>query len=170
MEPRENHQWRIQLSSVTFYHHIESQIMNAQFSSRVLSEHQVRRESFDSNNKEHRASLKKFLETGNWGDVQFFTEYPYVTVPETVFRKFALAMLTRWSWSIPAPFDHTRIQLSEPRHIRPYYRIIWLLRWLGKIECAIYTNKKQREMSLTRAWLSLVCNTLLLFQTELYYL
>ena len=69
--------------------------MNAKFSSRVLSEPQVRRESFDSKNKEHRASLKKFIETGNWGDVQFFAEYPYVTVPETVFRKFTLAMLTR---------------------------------------------------------------------------
>ena len=69
--------------------------MNAQFSSHVLSEQQVRRESFDSKNKEHRASLKKFIETGNWGDVQFFAEYPYVTVPETVLRKFSLAMLTR---------------------------------------------------------------------------
>lgn len=65
------------------------------FSSRVLSEPGVRRENFDPKNKEHRASLKKFLETGNWGDIQFYTEYPYVTVPETVLRKFALAMLTR---------------------------------------------------------------------------
>lgn len=65
------------------------------FSSRVLSKPQVRRETFDPKNKEHRASLKKFIETGNWGDVQFFAEYPYVTVPETVFRKFSLAMLSR---------------------------------------------------------------------------
>ncbi len=69
--------------------------MNAKFSSRVLSKPNVNREMFDPKNKEHRASLKKFIETGNWGDVQFFAEYPYVTVPETVFRKFALAMLTR---------------------------------------------------------------------------
>lgn len=64
-------------------------------SSRVLSKPQVRRETFDPKNKDHRASLKKFIETGNWGDVQFFAEYPCVTVPETVFRKFSLAMLSR---------------------------------------------------------------------------
>ncbi len=64
-------------------------------SSRVLNKPIVRRESFDPKNKEHRSSLKKFIETGNWGDVQFFAEYPYITVPETVFRKFSLAMLTR---------------------------------------------------------------------------
>lgn len=65
------------------------------FSSRFLSKPQVRRETFDSKNKEHRVSLKKFIETGKWGDVQFFAEYPCVTVPETVFRKFSLAMLSR---------------------------------------------------------------------------
>lgn len=64
-------------------------------SSRVLREPTVRRENFDPKNKEHKASLKKFIETGNWGDVQFFAEYPYVTVPETVLRKFSMAMLTR---------------------------------------------------------------------------
>ena len=63
-------------------------------SSRILSKPQVRRETFDPKNKEHRDSLKKFIETGNWGEVQFFAEYPYVTVPETVFRKFSLAMLS----------------------------------------------------------------------------
>ena len=65
------------------------------FSSRGLSKPQVRRETFDPKNKEHKASLKKFIETGNWGDVQFFAEYPCVTVPETVLRKFSLAMLSR---------------------------------------------------------------------------
>ena len=63
--------------------------------SRVLNTPMVRREPFDPNNNEHRDSLKKFIETGNWGEVQFFAEYPYVTVPETVFRKFSLAMLAR---------------------------------------------------------------------------
>lgn len=65
------------------------------FSSRALREPSVRRENFEPKNKEHRASLKKFLETGNWGDVQFYAEYPCETVPETVLRKFALATLTR---------------------------------------------------------------------------
>ena len=64
-------------------------------SSRVLREPTIRRETFEPKNKEHRASLKKFIETGNWGDVQFFAEHPCVTVPETVLRKFSMAMLTR---------------------------------------------------------------------------
>ena len=61
--------------------------------SRILNTPTVRREKFEPSNIEHRASLKKFIETGNWGEVQFFPEYPCVTVPETVFRKFSLAMI-----------------------------------------------------------------------------
>mgnify|MGYP003596754847 CR=1 FL=1 len=57
--------------------------------SRVLKASQVRREHFDPANLEHQESLSVFLATGNWGEVQFFVEQPYVTVPETVLRMFA---------------------------------------------------------------------------------
>ena len=59
------------------------------FQSRILKSAQVRREEFNPKNKEHLKSYQKFLKTGNWGDVQFHCEFPYVTVPETVSRKFA---------------------------------------------------------------------------------
>ncbi len=65
------------------------------FQSRVLHANQVRREHFDPRNKEHQRSLKTFLNTGNWGTVQFFAEHPYVTVPETVMRKFCLHHLDK---------------------------------------------------------------------------
>jgi hypothetical protein len=62
---------------------------------RVLATPLVPRTTFDPKNKEHRASLKKFLDTGSWGSIQFFPEEPYVTVPETVLRKFALHNLQK---------------------------------------------------------------------------
>ena len=57
-------------------------------STKVLNGSHVQREHFDPENRDHLSSLKKFLSTGNWGKVQFFAELPYVTVPETVMRKF----------------------------------------------------------------------------------
>lgn len=59
------------------------------FKSEILRKALVRREPFDPKNKEHLKSYKSFLNGGNWGDVQFYCEFPYVTVPETVSRKFA---------------------------------------------------------------------------------
>jgi hypothetical protein len=61
--------------------------------SRLLKDHRVRREYFDPDNQQHRVSLERFLVTGNWGDVQFFIEPPFVTVPEMVLRRFALHSL-----------------------------------------------------------------------------
>lgn len=58
--------------------------------SKILKGNQVKREHFDPDNKDHMNSLKKFLLTGNWGKVQFFVEPPYITVPETVMRKFCM--------------------------------------------------------------------------------
>lgn len=49
----------------------------------------VRREKFDPANEEHLASFKIFIETGNWGDVQFHAELPFIEVPMTVLMKFA---------------------------------------------------------------------------------
>lgn len=48
----------------------------------------VNREVFDPKNKEHIKSFKCFVDTGNWGDIQFFEEAPFTTVPDTVTHKY----------------------------------------------------------------------------------
>lgn len=53
---------------------------------RSVSSHRV---SFDPTNEEHCASLKAFLETGNWGKVMFHAEYPYSDIPTYVLAKYA---------------------------------------------------------------------------------
>lgn len=57
--------------------------------SSVLRAASVNRQQFDPENRDHLASLQKFLETGNWGATQFYCEYPYTDVPTTVLTKFA---------------------------------------------------------------------------------
>jgi hypothetical protein len=61
--------------------------------SNILREARIPRECFDPKNTAHLKSLKMFLDTGNWGEIQFYAEAPYVTVPETVLRKVAQAAL-----------------------------------------------------------------------------
>jgi hypothetical protein len=61
--------------------------------SKILKGNQVKRENFNPKNKAHLESFKKFLSTGNWGKIQFYVEAPYVTVPETVLRKFCMHQL-----------------------------------------------------------------------------
>src|SRR5438046_1823824 len=51
------------------------------------------REMFDPTNTNHLYSYKRFLDTNNWGDIQFHVEYPYETVIETVTRRFAQHVL-----------------------------------------------------------------------------
>ncbi len=70
-------------------------VLETRLQSRILRENQVRREFFDPTNHEHLESYQTFLKTGNWGKVQFHEEFPYVTVPETVSRKFALHTLSQ---------------------------------------------------------------------------
>ncbi len=53
----------------------------------------IRREIFDPRKKEHLESLKIFLQTGNWGDIQFYAELPYIEVPMTVLTKYSTYML-----------------------------------------------------------------------------
>ena len=55
----------------------------------ILDRAKVRREQFNPKSRVHRASLKNFLNTGNWGEIQFYPEAPYVSVPETVLRKMS---------------------------------------------------------------------------------
>lgn len=47
------------------------------------------RSEFDPSNKEHLASLRTFVQTGNWGKNQFVCEFPFTDVPMTVLMKFA---------------------------------------------------------------------------------
>ena len=63
--------------------------------SKILRSAQLARQEFDPKNKKHRNSFKKYLETGSWGEIQFFAEAPYVTVPETVFRKYCAWSLAK---------------------------------------------------------------------------
>ena len=55
---------------------------------RISTLSKINRVNFDPRKKAHLDSVKKFLETGNWGDVQFYCEYPYTDVPMTVLTKF----------------------------------------------------------------------------------
>jgi hypothetical protein len=70
--------------------------------SRLLHANQVRREIFDPANAEHRASYLTFVETGVWGSVQFFHEFPFETVPATVAHKFAVHALRELAAPAPA--------------------------------------------------------------------
>ena len=72
---------------------------------RGVSSHRV---SFDPANEAHCASLKKFLETGNWGGVMFYPEYPYMDVPTYVLAKFASHQLGVVRKSVVAQFEDAR--------------------------------------------------------------
>ncbi len=52
------------------------------------SREMIRREFFDPKNEQHVESMKAFVRTGNWGNVQFFCEHPYTDVPTTVFMHY----------------------------------------------------------------------------------
>jgi hypothetical protein len=49
----------------------------------------VNRELFDPTDASHVASLMVFLQTGDWGEMQFYPELPYIEVPMTVLTKYA---------------------------------------------------------------------------------
>lgn len=61
--------------------------------SKILRRALVNRQTFDPENPQHIRSLKTFIATGNWGDVQFYVEAPYEDVPTTVLMRFASSML-----------------------------------------------------------------------------
>lgn len=50
---------------------------------------------FNPKNRKHLASLKKFLTTGNWGDIRFQPELPHVEVPMTCLVKLANHVLAK---------------------------------------------------------------------------
>ena len=68
---------------------------DARLQSRILKDHQIKREIFDPSKRAHRESLDHYLKTGNWGEIQFYAESPCATVPETVLRKMASAAIIR---------------------------------------------------------------------------
>ena len=55
----------------------------------ILKQPLINRQKFDPTNDSHLASFEVFMRTGNWGDIQFFTELPYNEVPMTVLMKYA---------------------------------------------------------------------------------
>jgi hypothetical protein len=63
----------------------------------ILRNARIIREEFDPLCSDHRDSLREFLDTGNWGKIQFYPEAPYLNVPETVLRKLAIwALENKW--------------------------------------------------------------------------
>lgn len=57
--------------------------------STILRRAGANRQYFDPRNQEHIESLKSFIQTGNWGTVQFYCEFPFTDVPMTVLMKHA---------------------------------------------------------------------------------
>lgn len=57
--------------------------------STILRRASINRQFFDPTNREHLESLRVFIDTGNWGSVQFYCEFPFTDVPMTVLTKFA---------------------------------------------------------------------------------
>ena len=53
----------------------------------ILETAAIVRVAFDPADLAHLKSLQHWLKCGNWGDVKFKVESPYITVPETVMRK-----------------------------------------------------------------------------------
>lgn len=51
------------------------------------------REKFNPRNKKHLASLKVFLETNRWGEVQFELVPPFTSIPHMVLTMFAMSKL-----------------------------------------------------------------------------
>jgi hypothetical protein len=66
-----------------------SQVADMLGQSGILRNARIVREEFDPLNSDHRDSLREFLDTGNWGKIQFYPEAPCLNVPETVLRKMA---------------------------------------------------------------------------------
>ena len=78
--------------------------------SAALRIHGVKRAYFDPANKAHCQSLKVFLETGGWGDIMFFPEFPYTEVPATVLAKFARYRLKTTSQKVkPTTNEDTQV-------------------------------------------------------------
>lgn len=61
--------------------------------STILRRASVNRQHFDPSNSEHIDSLRTFINTGNWGTVQFYCEFPFTDVPMTVLMKYAGAKI-----------------------------------------------------------------------------
>ena len=55
---------------------------------RISTMVKINRVTFDPKKKEHLESVKTFIETGNWGAVQFYCEFPFTDVPMTVLMKY----------------------------------------------------------------------------------
>lgn len=76
----------------------------------------VKRETFDPANAEHIESMRVYVRTGNWGNVQFYPEVPYIEVPMTVLMKYAAFSLgvSREDSSEREARLSTRPRVTEP--------------------------------------------------------
>lgn len=75
-----------------------------------LQKHGIKRVNFNPKDAAHLRSMKTFIESGNWGKVQFLPEFPYNDVPTTILMKFATYSLkantaTRMNRLILGPND-----------------------------------------------------------------
>jgi hypothetical protein len=55
--------------------------------------YELQREIFDPKNPAHLESYRRFLMTGNWGNLRFHIEIPHNTVTETVTSRFCIEQL-----------------------------------------------------------------------------
>ena len=51
--------------------------------------------TFDPSNIEHRASLKSYLASGQWGTIRFDLEHPYLDLATMALRKLAIYTLNK---------------------------------------------------------------------------
>jgi hypothetical protein len=79
----------------------------------------VNREVFDPTNAAHLLSLKVFLATGNWGDVQFYPEAPFTEAPATVLTKYARHVL-----GVVPQTDEERAAAHAARGVLPFPRVL----------------------------------------------
>jgi hypothetical protein len=85
----------------------------------VLSQSKVARVKFNPKSKKHLDSLKMFLETGRWGDVQFQVEAPYVSVPHMVLTKFAMDRLRISTPDVSQEEPTAKVRVETPEIVDP---------------------------------------------------
>lgn len=71
------------------------------------------RTHFNPKNKAHVASLKQYLETGNWGEAKFVCEGTYLSVPDYVMRKYLAHQLKCRDIVLDGPIPTPNVEEAE---------------------------------------------------------
>lgn len=79
----------------------------------------VVREDFDPTNAAHVESLKVFLRTGNWGDVQFYPQLPFIEVPMTVLFAYTSHVL-----DVERETDVEKAERLATKHLTPTPKVL----------------------------------------------